>query len=80
MPTIFRVGGLRIVIFPNDHRPAHVHVIGADGEARIAIGSATRRPALLENDRLSRRSIALALVAIDENHQLLQSKWDEIHG
>ncbi|WHZ20694.1 MAG: hypothetical protein OJF55_002843 [Rhodanobacteraceae bacterium] len=28
MPTILRLGGLRVVIYPNDHRPAHVHVIG----------------------------------------------------
>jgi hypothetical protein len=33
MPTILRVDGLRIVVYPNDHRPAHVQVIGGHGEA-----------------------------------------------
>lgn len=33
MPTVARLGGLRVVIYPNDHRPAHVHVIGAGNEA-----------------------------------------------
>lgn len=33
MPTVLRIDGLRVVIYPNDHRPAHVHVIGADAEA-----------------------------------------------
>lgn len=33
MPTILRIGSFRVVIYPNDHRPAHVHVIGGDGEA-----------------------------------------------
>jgi len=33
MPTILRFGGLRVVIYPNDHAPGHVHVIGADCEA-----------------------------------------------
>lgn len=28
MPTILRIGGLRFVVYPNDHPPAHVHVIG----------------------------------------------------
>ena len=28
MPTVFRVGGLRFVVYPNDHPPAHVHVVG----------------------------------------------------
>ena len=33
MPTVLRFDGLRVVIYPDDHRPAHVHVIGAGGEA-----------------------------------------------
>ena len=33
MPTVKRIDGLRVVIYPNDHRPAHVHVIGSDSEA-----------------------------------------------
>ena len=33
MPTIDRIGKLRVVIYPNDHRPAHVHVIGPKREA-----------------------------------------------
>ena len=28
-----RIGNLRVVIYPNDHRPAHVHVIGPEHEA-----------------------------------------------
>jgi hypothetical protein len=33
MPTVMWLGGLRVVVYPNDHRPAHVHVIGAGSEA-----------------------------------------------
>jgi hypothetical protein len=28
MPTVLRIGGLRVVIYLNDHPPAHVHVLG----------------------------------------------------
>ncbi len=28
MPTVLRIDGLRVVIYPNDHPPAHVHVFG----------------------------------------------------
>ena len=34
MVSVLRADGLRVVIFVNDHRPAHVHVFG-DGEAKI---------------------------------------------
>ena len=33
MPTILRLNGLRVVIYSNDHLPAHVHVAGATAEA-----------------------------------------------
>jgi hypothetical protein len=33
MPTVLRLGGLRVVVYPNDHRPAHIHVLGRGGEA-----------------------------------------------
>lgn len=33
MPTILRFEGLRVVIYPNDHSPEHVHVLGAECEA-----------------------------------------------
>lgn len=33
MPTILRIGGLRVAIYPNDHPPPHVHILGAKGEA-----------------------------------------------
>ena len=33
MPTVLIIGGWRVVIYPNDHRPAHVHVIGGGCEA-----------------------------------------------
>jgi hypothetical protein len=28
MPTVLRIDGLRVVIYPNDHPPAHVHILG----------------------------------------------------
>ena len=34
MVTVLRSGGLRIVVFSNDHLPTHVHVFGAR-EAKI---------------------------------------------
>jgi Domain of unknown function (DUF4160) len=39
MPTILRIDGLRIAIYPNDHPPAHVHVIGADFEIVINLSA-----------------------------------------
>jgi uncharacterized protein DUF4160 len=37
MVTAHRAHGYRFVIFPNDHEPAHVHVFGQGGEAKITL-------------------------------------------
>jgi hypothetical protein len=44
MPTILRLDGLRVVVYPNDHRPAHVHVIGNGCEAVFYLKGPTAHP------------------------------------
>ena len=39
MPTIYRQNGFEVMIYTNDHRPAHVHIFKADGEVLIYLGS-----------------------------------------
>jgi len=80
MPTVLRLDGLRVVIYPNDHRPAHVHVIGADGEAVFKLNGPSGPPELRESvgfrpAELSGMTKALAGAL----PQLLQA-WREIHG
>jgi hypothetical protein len=54
MPTIAIVDGVRIMIFPLDHVPPHIHAFGADFRLKLAIADAavleargTVRPAML---------------------------------
>ena len=49
MPTVFRFDGLRVIIYPNDHRPEHVHVKGASGEAEFVLHCPDGPPALRES-------------------------------
>ena len=80
MPTILRFGGLRVVIYTNDHPPPHVHAIRAGAEARIALGGEGERPSLITNEGLSRRELEKSLAEIDRNRALLLQRWREIHG
>ena len=57
MPTVLRFAGLRAVIYPNDHRPAHVHVIGNDCEAVFNLNCPAGPVELRENYGFSRREI-----------------------
>ncbi len=40
MPTIAQVDGTRIMMFPFDHDPPHIHAFGADFRAKLAISDA----------------------------------------
>ena len=80
MPTIIRVAKLRIVIYLNDHGPAHVHVTGAGGEAKIKLGMRGRKPRLMINNGMTQADLAVALRVVDAEGSLLRRKWREIHG
>lgn len=49
MPTIRRIGACRVVVYPNDHRPAHVHIIGEGCEAVFKLNCPKGPPELREN-------------------------------
>ena len=55
MPTVLKVFGLRVVIYPNDHRPAHVHIIGNGCEAVFNLHCPKGPPELRENYGFAQR-------------------------
>lgn len=80
MPTIIRIGGLRVVIYPNDHRPAHVHVIGNGCEAVFILNCPDGPPRLRENMGFSRREIGKLIDALAAELPTLCENWRKIHG
>jgi uncharacterized protein DUF4160 len=80
MPTVIRRGRLRIVIYPADHRPAHVHAIGPDGEAVFNLNCPAGRSEVRENFGLKRRELASIEHLINANLGELCRAWEEIHG
>jgi Domain of unknown function (DUF4160) len=82
MPTIVRQDGFRIVIYPNDHPPAHVHVLKGDGEVRINLGNeeTSTVPSLISvKGRISDKDVAKALSLVKKHQIELLAKWSEIH-
>lgn len=80
MPTVFRFGGLRVVVYPNDHRPAHVHVIGQGHEAVFELNLPIGGVALRENYGFSRNGLAEIAHKLIENLEMLSAEWEKIHG
>lgn len=62
MPTIPRENGFRVVIYPNDHVPAHVHVLKGGAEIRIDLGNEQNAPILMTiRGSISNKEVARAL-------------------
>jgi hypothetical protein len=80
MPTVFKFDGLRVVIYPNDHRPGHVHVIGRGREAVFILNCQRGPVELRENYRFSGRELARIEEELRENLDTLCKVWEEIHG
>jgi hypothetical protein len=79
MVTVLRAQGLRIVIFLNDHQPAHVHVFG-DGEAKINLGGSADAPELVWVEGMSLGEVRRAMRLVTEDQARLLARWEEIHG
>jgi hypothetical protein len=80
MPTVSRILGLRVVVYPNDHRPAHAHVIGAGAEAVFNLHCPAGPTELTENYGFSRRDIARIRTALNTMVAELCGAWRRIHG
>lgn len=77
---MLRMDGLRLVIYPNDHRPAHVHAVGRGGEAVFLLQCPKGPPKL-------RECHGFGLAEINRIHDLLAghlddlcNEWRQIHG
>ncbi len=79
MVTVLRARGLRIVIFVDDHPPAHVHVFG-DGQAKINLLGADGCPDLVWTHGMTRGETRRAVRVVVEQQALLLAKWEDIHG
>lgn len=80
MPTVLRFDGLRVVVYPNDHRPAHVHVIGAGCEAVFDLNCPDGPPDLRENLGFSRRDLTRIAARLNAALADACTRWSLIHG
>ncbi len=79
MVTVHRASGMRVVIYLDDHEPAHVHVIG-DGETKIELSGPGDASRLVWNKGMKSAEVRGALAIVREQCDELLARWNEIHG
>lgn len=81
MPTIDREGPFKVIVYLNDHEPAHVHVWHASGVIVIDLVTEEGEPSIREirgevKDNDAQRAFDLA----KKKQAVYLERWNEIHG
>ena len=76
-PTIFRAEGLRFFFFSREEERIHVHVMSADGEAKVRIEPSIE---LARNHGLGRKALGIALTLIEEREDEIRQAWHDHFG
>jgi hypothetical protein len=79
VPTVMRLDGLRVV-YPNDHRPAHVHVMGREHEVVFSLNCPDGPVELRENYGFPSRELSHILDVLTGHLEDLCQAWEDIHG
>lgn len=79
MPTVHRFDDLRVVIYPNDHAPSHVHVLGRGGESIYKLHCPDGPVELREVIGLDKKTLVRIEAGLNSILASLCQKWREIH-
>lgn len=81
MPTVDREGPFRVIIYPNDHEPAHVHLLTGDGTIVVNLLGREGQPELRElYGNVGRRIVRQALELVAQRREQYLARWHDLHG
>ena len=72
MPTLLKSRGFKFFFYANEHEPKHVHVMHADGFAKVELGNLK-----VVQNYLKPKDLKMALRVIGENSIAFERIWDE---
>ena len=79
MPTILRLDGVRVFIYPDDHRPQHVHLFAAGKEAVFELECPDGPLQLRDNKGFSLVETRRLSTALTPHVKMLCAAWEAIH-
>lgn len=75
MPTLARIGKVKVQVFADDHNPPHFHVVTPDKEALIALETLK-----MLRGEIGRRDLATALKWVRANRKIVVKEWERLNG
>jgi uncharacterized protein YjlB len=80
MGTRIRIGTWRVMIYTHDHAPAHVHLVGPHGRAKIALNCPEGPVVLIDSRGIDAGTLKRALGQIEQELSALCEDWRLMHG
>ncbi len=86
MGCVFRYGACRVMVYSNDHSPAHVHVEikgGGVDRLKIGLGGNPDEVSLISAAGIFRRRkqmVAEAIGQVRQNHAACIAEWIKFHA
>ncbi len=80
MPTVLRFGRVRIMIYANDHRPAHVHARKGRQQAVFELNCPRGPVSLRENYGFPFREVNRLAGSLQAHVEALCAAWRTTHG
>ena len=74
MPTLFSFSGLRFFFYSEEHLPIHIHVQKGRAKAKFMVEPSIE---LVENKGLKAQEVSLARSIVEENRDVIISRWKE---
>ena len=80
MVVVHRAHGFRFVITTLDHEPAHVHIVGGEGQAKINLLGPGGWPELVWSVGVKRSDLRRLFAEVVERREAFLKDWEQIHG
>jgi hypothetical protein len=81
MPNVLPpLKGWRFVIYPNDHRPPHVHVVGVEEHARFELLCDLQRVQVMSNVGFTQRQLQSVARYLLKHIAQVCNQWGKLHG
>lgn len=81
MPKVVEAMGFRVVVWPNDHPPPHVHVFKAGTECLVGIGLPGRTDVSLWRNRgMADKDLQAALLVVQKHQWAAWHVWRKLHA
>lgn len=80
MGTVIRIGAWVVMVYTRDHAPAHVHIVGPEGRAKVALNCPSGPLVPTDIRGIDKQTMRRLLELLTIEIRRLCEAWEKIHG